>query len=88
MRHSGALGGNNRASKIVEILRAAGGRPVTTLEIHEATGSLAPSRDVSDARWLLKDTDEEIEPADLLWTTREGVRVYGYRLVTRMGVTV
>jgi hypothetical protein len=84
-RHSGRLGGNNTATRIIEYLRTV---PfATTAEIHGATGSMAASRDISNARALLNGTGEEIPPATFYGTIPGGSRVFVYRLTRREKVT-
>lgn len=82
-RHGGRYGGNNQAMRVIKYLRMAPGRPATTLELHRVTGSLAVSRDVSNARAMLAGTDEEILPAQLLATRKDGTRIYAYTLIRR-----
>jgi hypothetical protein len=69
--------------RIIERLRESAGQPVSTRELHEATGSLAVSRDVSNARAMLVGTDEEISPAQVLKTLINGTKIYVYTLLKR-----
>jgi len=87
MRHGGRLNGHNQAMRIIARLRESYNEYVSTRELHEATGSLAVSRDVSNARAMLVGTDEEITDAEVLRRLVGGLKIYGYMLCKREKVT-
>lgn len=73
--HSGHPSRSRRLAKLLNLFIDSKGRRITTLDIHEATGSMKSSGDVDD----LRRAGYPVSMARYVRTTDEGRRVYDYK---------